>query len=96
MNKMPKIFKPDINHKLENNKDVFCSYENDFNESNITRKEVELDDLLKDPYFFRRDVIIYTKEKVYDTKIAGKMNDKIITLNNDSININDIIKLVKK
>ena len=47
-------------------------------------------------YIFNKDVIIVTKDKKYETRIAGKLGDRIVTLNNDSININDIIKIYEK
>ena len=47
-------------------------------------------------YIFNKDVIIVTKDKKYETRIAGKLGDRIVTLDNDSININDIIKIYEK
>ena len=41
-------------------------------------------------YIFSKDVEIVTNDKVYNTKIAGKVNNHIITLDNDIIKISDI------
>ena len=40
--------------------------------------------------------MIVTKDKTYDTRIAGKLGNRLITLDNDSININDIKKIYEK
>ena len=47
-------------------------------------------------YMFSKNVIIKTKDKTYDTRIAGKIGDRIITLDNDSINISDIERIYEK
>ena len=47
-------------------------------------------------YIFNKDVIIVTKDKKYETRIAGKLGDRIITLDNDSIKVDDIIKIYEK
>ena len=41
-------------------------------------------------YVFSKNVEIVTNDKVYNTKIAGKVNNHIITLDNDIIKISDI------
>ncbi len=41
-------------------------------------------------YVFSKNVEIATNDKVYNTKIAGKVNNHIITLDNDIIKISDI------
>jgi hypothetical protein len=38
-------------------------------------------------------VIIKTKYKIYNTSLVKKMGDRLITLDNDSILINEIISL---
>ena len=45
-------------------------------------------------YIFNVNVKIITNKKEYNTKIAGKVNDHIITLDNNIININDIKDIV--
>ena len=45
-------------------------------------------------YTFNVNVKIITNIKEYNTKIAGRVNDHIITLDNDIININDIKDIV--
>lgn len=65
--------------------------ENDYQNLTVLEK---IDKLLnRNGYIFNVEVKIITKEKKYQTKIAGKVNNHIITLDNDIININDIIDL---
>ena len=94
--KKPNIFKPKINHNLTNNKYIYYSYKNDKEEKeykNETPIET-LDRLIRNnSYIFKQKVLITTKDKTYLTKIAGKIGKNIITLDNDRINIDDIIKI---
>lgn len=65
--------------------------ENDYHNLTVLEK---IDKLLnRNGYIFNVDVEIVTKDKKYQTKIAGKVNNHIITLDNNIININDIIEL---
>ena len=45
-------------------------------------------------YIFNVSVKIITNNKTYDTKIAGKVNNHLITLDNNIININDIKDII--
>ncbi len=45
-------------------------------------------------YVFNVDVNIVTLEKTYKTRIAGLVNNHLITLDNDIIDINDIKDIV--
>ena len=49
-------------------------------------------------YIYKIKVEITLKDKVFETYIIGKTNNKLITLENNFININDIknIKEIKK
>ena len=82
----------DINNKYY---EINDNYEkNIIKESDLTVRE-KLDDLFKrNGYIFNVDVKLITNKKEYNTKIAGKVNDHIITLDNDIININDIKDIV--
>ncbi len=97
--KKPEIFKPRIEHDLNNNKNAYYSFINEKEE----RKEIKedpvdtLDRLIKNnSYIFNKNIKIVTKDKEYNTKIAGKIGKKVITLDGDSINIEDIIKIEEK
>lgn len=47
-------------------------------------------------YIFNVDVKIITNHKEYNTKVASKIGNHLITLDNDIININDIKDLIIK
>ncbi len=104
MDKKPEIFKPEIG-KVDNNKKTYYSFLDD-------RLDVKSDHVLEGKgeniidfmnrlsrsgsYVFNKDVVIVTKDNKYETRIAGKLGNKIVTLDNESININDIIKIYEK
>jgi len=76
---------------LRNNNDYLYIEEDDYHNLSIVDK---IDKLLnRNGYIFNVDVVIKTKDKIYKTKIAGKVNNHLITLDNDIINISDIIDL---
>ena len=63
---------------------------------NLSVKE-KIDKLLnRNGYVFNVDVDIITYNKEYQTRIAGKVNNHLITLDNDIININDIKDIIVK
>lgn len=102
MNKKPEIFKPEIG-KINNNKKTYYSFLEDRLDIEREQKEESYDviDFINKlsksgSYLFNKDVVIITKDKKYETRIAGKMGDRIVTLDNSSININDIIKIYEK
>ena len=97
MDKRPEIYKPNMSFK-DNNKKAYYSYLEDHKEEAKEEKSVSefLEELATTSYVFNKKVIIVTKEKTYDTRIAGKLGNKIITLDNDSINIDDITKIYEK
>ena len=102
MDKKPEIFKPEIG-KINNNKKAYYSFLEDRLDVKTDEYE-ESDDVISfmnklarsGSYIFNKDVIIVTKDKKYETRIAGKLGDRIITLDNDSIRIDDIIKIYEK
>ena len=107
--KKPKVYANPIDKKIYNNQEVFDSEtsvnlekdvrndnylyveENDYHNLSVIDKIEKL--LNRNGYIFNVDVVIKTKLKVYKTKIAGKVNNHLITLDNDIINIDDIIDL---
>lgn len=102
MDKKPEIFKPEIG-KIDNNKKAYYSFLEDRLDIKTDEYE-ENDDVItfmnklarSGSYIFNKDVIIVTKDKKYATRIAGKLGDRIITLDNDSIKVDDIIKIYEK
>lgn len=96
--KKPEIFKPKIEHDLSNNKNAYYSFIPDKEEILVEEDPIEtLDRLIKNnSYIFNKSVLIVTKDKEYLTKIAGKIGKKVITLDGDSISIDDIIRIEEK
>ena len=101
--KKPEIFKPNIGN-INNNKKSYCSFidsrveVDNFINNEDGEEPIDFINWLSKSgsYIFNKDVIIETKDKKYNTRIAGKLGNRIITLDNDSININDIIKIYEK
>ena len=102
--KKPKVFANEFDKNINNNQKVF-----DINSDNATHsdRQMKTNDtynnltvmekisklLNRNGYIFNVDVIIITKDKDYHTKIAGKVDNRLITLDNDIIKIDDIIDL---
>lgn len=87
---LPKVFKNSINKPINNNKKVFYG-----NRSSID-EEVKLDDLFKQNQIYRTDVIITLKDQKIEKKIIGRSQKHLITIDNELIAIDDIIKIEKK
>lgn len=106
--KLPRIFRNDIDKKINNNRVVYYASENNeedffFSTKERERKEdaINIDDKINQIFkpghhSFNVGVKIITKEKTYDTKIAGKVRDCLITLDNDVIRISDILDIIVK
>ncbi len=103
--KKNKIFQNKIKKKIDNNQKSFNIIEdikdnndiikdNNLNIDNISVEEKINMLLNRNGYIFNVDVEIVTESKTYKTRIAGKVNGNLITLDNDIIpirNIKDII-----
>ena len=93
MNKK-EIFVNEFNNKLNNQ----VSANVEFKEEVVNEDECiysKLDKLFNtNGYIFNINVKIITDNKTYDTKIANKIGNNIITLDNDVINISDIKDII--
>lgn len=91
---MSNIFKPDVNHKINNNKKVF--YSSLTEEPNIRKseKEISLQELLSDRYLFNKTVKIITKDNEIVGNIAGKVSDRLITMDGYHVKISEIEKII--
>ena len=103
--KKNKIFVNKFEKKVGNNQSFYDIKEenNDYtlvkdNNKTINEKlsvKEKIDKLLnRNGYVFNVDVKIITYNKEYQTKIAGKVNNHLITLDNDIINISDIKDII--
>lgn len=103
---LPEIFKKNIDSSHSNNKKVFYTNKNNEqtpnqepinNSTNNSQSTVEdkIRKLFKSSrYIFNINVLIKTNKKDYDTKIAGKVKNSLVTVDNEVIpiiEINDII-----
>ena len=98
MKKLPSIYKQEINKKINNNTTVYyCTSKNEKKEvENLSIRDF-LDNLFnEDGYIFNKALIIKTKDNTYDTAIVKKESEKIYTLTDNIIRIEDIISIERK
>lgn len=101
---LPGIFKKDVDNNHCHNKKVFYANkeETEFQRSPLytdSNSDFTVEDKIRklfksSRYVFNINVIIKTDKKVYNTKIAGKIKNSLITVENEIIpiiEINDII-----
>ena len=90
------IYEGVINKKINNNQEYFDSTKEIINKEKDIEISVseKIDKLLnRNGYIFNANVIIITNQKEYKTRIAGIVNNHIITLDNEIIRIEDIIDI---
>lgn len=88
-----KIFVNEFNNKLNNQVVANVECEESIHQDVCIYEK--LDKLFNtNGYVFNTDVKIITDNKTYDTKIANKVGNNIITLDNDVINISDIKDII--
>ena len=102
--KLPKMYKNNISKNIKNNKTMDYVVSNktviddkniDINDSNIDVNK-KINDLLEsNRHLFNVSVVIKTKDREYKTRIAGKIRNYIVTLDNDIIFIKDILQIRK-
>lgn len=100
---LPKIFKNSVTSDHTHNKKVY--YESERNNivkeniNSIKYSTLSVDEKIKklfksSRYVFNINVLIKTNKKDYDTKIAGKIKNSLVTVDNEVIpiiEINDIV-----
>ena len=84
--KLPNIYKGNVTS--DNNLRVAYADK----EEKIEAKDL-INKIFKQNKLYKQDVVIETKDKTYNTKIIGKTNEHIITINNEVIKIDDIVKI---
>lgn len=98
--KKPSVFANKIDKDLTNNEKVFNS---------ANKKEVELErtakvdvnakikEIFSSPhYVYKADTIIKTKDGVLNKRIVGKNGDKLLTIDNEFIEVKDILDIELK
>lgn len=96
MKKLPKIYQGDFDKEIKNNKEL-AYVSNSIDTDIVSDVASTIDKLFSSTrHIFNIPVIIKTKDKEYDTKIAGRVKNYIITLDNNVIFIKDIISISEK
>ena len=102
MKELPKMYKHTIDYEIKNNKDmVYVKSSEEGGKRNQENTILSIEDKLSkifntSRHTFNIPVEIVTHSKTYSSKIAGKMKDCIITLDNDVIPIDTIIDIKEK
>ena len=107
--KLPEIYQSSFSHPINNNKKIFYSYQENSHEVNTDMvsnnrniaKNNNVDSVLQDlfngtGYVFNIPVEIRTNTKTYNTKIATKRQNTLLTLDGDVILLSDIISIKRK
>ena len=99
MDRLPKIFKNDLNN-ICNNKDIYYSYhdiditiEDNLDKRNIIQKINSI--FNSSNYIYKANVIIKLKDKEIKKQIIGKTKTHLITKDNELISITDIVDIIK-
>ena len=103
--KLPKVYANRIDKNINNNKKVVYSSSSEIVEKSQELKEEQtinlgksvnqkINDIFNSPrYVYKADVDITLKDKKIKVKLVGKNNNKLITLDNELISIDDIIDI---
>lgn len=103
MKKLPSIYANKIEKNKENNESIYKSYKQeekikqekkDYPQITIDQKIKKI--MNKKKYSYKIPVKITTKEKTIEKEIIGKNKKNLITIDNELIKIEDIIKIEEK
>lgn len=106
------MYKSPIDKEINNSQKVYSTlYENQNNNSNNSNNSMKIkknnidyrsidrkiyDILHSNNYIYKANVTIVLKDKTINKKIIGKTKDKLITMDNEYINISDIEDIYKE
>ena len=105
--KLPKVFQNKIDKDVSNNNKFYYSV-NKTNESdvkeNLNKKEIKpkninkkINEIFASPtYVYKANVEITTKDSTITTKVIGRNKSYLITMDNKTIPINDIVDIKLK
>lgn len=95
MNKnLPKVFAVPIEKKLENNKNIFISSNNEIRGEVIDKNEITKI-FNSTSHVYKTRVIIRTVKEIKEYDVVGLNNDNLLTLDGHSIPISEIIEIKK-
>ena len=97
--KKESVFINKINKNIKNNQEYCNVREEKIINNIINNNSLNIDEKIEklfntNGYVFNKDVDIITNNKKYHTRIAGKVNNYLITFDNDIINISSIKDIV--
>ncbi|MBQ9318146.1 MAG: hypothetical protein IJR82_00745 [Bacilli bacterium] len=99
---IPKVFHNTINKQLKNNKDVYYSANNNGDNIPLEKNNIKkvknikqkINQIFTSPnYVYKANVIIITKEQTRKEKIIGRNSKYLITMDNQTIPIDDIMDI---
>lgn len=93
---LPKVYHNKINKKLNNNTQYFSSSEKPNNIKNKNPKNIrkKINDIFSSPnYIYKANVTITTKDQTINERIIGRNKNYLITMDNKTILIDDIIDI---
>ena len=103
--KLPKVFQNKIDKDISNNNKFYYSANNDEN-NNQTKEETKskiikpnninkkINEIFSSPsYVYKANVEVTTKDSTITTKIIGRNKSYLITMDNKTIPINDIVDI---
>lgn len=94
MKKLPEIYKNEINKNINNNKEYCYLEKEEEKKENIEDKIASIFNGMG--YSYNIPVTIKTKDKEYHTSLIAKTRNSLITLDNDTIKIADILSIEEK
>ena len=94
MKKLPELYK-NLNTKLiDNNKKVYYMKEN--RSVNTTSVEDELNSIFNSlGYSYNIPVELVTKTSTYHTSLVAKTKENVLTIDNQTISIRDIVRITR-
>ena len=87
MKKLPNIYRGEV----KSNNNIKVSHTTN-EEKKLNPKQI-INDLFKRNHIYKQEVYIETNDKKINTKIIGRTDSHIITINNDVIKIDEIIDI---
>lgn len=99
MKKLPKIYKNEIDKKINNNKNIcYVEKEDSVLQKNTKEQITEtIEEIFSGiGYSYNIPVTIKTSNKTYETSLIAKTKNSIITLDNETIPLETIISIQKK
>ena len=100
MKKIPNIYKPNIDKEINNNEKAYYSYAKEDIVRGKAFDEDPIDTINRlmsnGAYIFNKKLIIKTLNNTYHTRIAGRVGKKLVTLDGDTLDIENIIKIYEE